>query len=119
MKLFLKDYKGYIFIYYIGIVMTIIYCNLMKFISFGESLYILLFSSFILLCFLIYKYYKNREVYNLFEKGVHSLEESFLYLGSSFLGRNISVILKQQHKLYQSMIQEHKKIHSEHLTFIN
>ncbi len=65
MKLFLKDYKGYIFIYYIGIVMTIIYCNLMKFISFGESLYILLFSSFILLCFLIYKYYKNREVYNL------------------------------------------------------
>lgn len=53
MKLFLKDYKGYIFIYYIGIVMTIIYCNLMKFISFGESLYILLFSSFILLCFLI------------------------------------------------------------------
>lgn len=119
MKLFLKDYKGYIFIYYIGIVMTIIYCNLMKFISFGESLYILLFSSFILLCFLIYKYHKNREVYNLFEKGVHSLEESFLYLGSSFLGRNISVILKQQHKLYQSMIQEHKKIHSEHLTFIN
>ncbi|WP_330364771.1 hypothetical protein [Clostridioides difficile] len=42
-----------------------------------------------------------------------------MYLGSSFLGRNISVILKQQHKLYQSMIQEHKKIHSEHLTFIN
>ncbi|HBG7285679.1 HAMP domain-containing histidine kinase [Clostridioides difficile] len=119
MKLFLKDYKGYIFIYYIGIVMTIIYCNLMKFISFGESLYILLFSSFILLCFLIYKYYKNRGVYSLFEKGIHSLEESFLYLGSSFLGRNISVILKQQHKLYQSMIQEHKKIHSEHLTFIN
>ena len=72
MKLFLKDYKGYIFIYYIGIVMTIIYCNLMKFISFGESLYILLFSSFILLCFLIYKYYKNREVYNLFEKGINS-----------------------------------------------
>lgn len=39
MKLFLKDYKGYIFIYYIGIVMTIIYCNLMKFISF-ERVYI-------------------------------------------------------------------------------
>ncbi|MBY2476094.1 HAMP domain-containing histidine kinase [Clostridioides difficile] len=119
MKLFFRDCKGYIFIYYIGIFMTIIYCNLMKFINFGESLYILLFSSFILLCFLIYKYYKHREVYTLFKKGIKSLDESFLYLGNSFLGRNISAILKQQHKLYQSMIQEHKKVHSEHLTFIN
>ncbi|MDB0439414.1 hypothetical protein C4R89_07655 [Clostridioides difficile] len=119
MKLLFKDCKGYIFIYYLGISMTIIYCSLMKFISVGEALYILLFSTFILLCFLLYKYYKNREIYNLFKKGINSLDEAFLYLGNSFWGENISVILKQQHRLYQSMIQEYKKIHSEHLTFIN
>lgn len=119
MKLLFKDCKGYIFIYYLGISMTIIYCSLMKFISVGEALYILLFSTFILLCFLLYKYYKNREIYNLFKKGINSLDEAFLYLGNSFWGENISVILKQQHRLYQSMIQGHKKIHSEHLTFIN
>lgn len=119
MKLFLKDYKGYIFTYYLGLFVTLIYCKLMEFISLGEIFYMLLFNTFILGCFLLYKYYKTREIYRMFESGIDIIEESYLDLGNSFLGKNVSNVLKKQHGLYEDKIQEYKKLHSDHLTFIN
>lgn len=119
MKLFLKDYKGYIFTYYLGLFVTLIYCKLMEFISLGEIFYMLLFNTFILGCFLLYKYYKTREIYRMFESGIDIIEESYLDLGNSLLGKNVSNVLKKQHGLYEDKIQEYKKLHSDHLTFIN
>ena len=45
MKLFIKEYKGYIFTYYIGLVITLTYCKLMNFIKASEIIYILLFNT--------------------------------------------------------------------------
>ncbi|WP_032122830.1 sensor histidine kinase [Clostridium amazonitimonense] len=119
MKLFLKDNKGYIFIYLLSLALTITYTNIMGFIEFSEIIYILMFNIFILMCFLAFKYYKNKELYRLLGNGFTCLKDAFLQLGTSDLSESISEILKEQHNLYESEIQKCNKVHNEHLTFIN
>ncbi|MCB2307154.1 sensor histidine kinase [Clostridium estertheticum] len=119
MNLFLKYNKGYIIIYLLSLSLTIIYCNVMDFIGFGEVIYILIFNTFILLCFLAFRYYKNRQLYKLLKNGLIRLNDAFLELGSSDLSGNISELLKKQHNLYEAEIQKCNKVHNEHLTFIN
>lgn len=119
MKLFMNEYKVYIFTYYIGLVITLTYCCLMNFIKASEIIYILLFNTFIVSSFIIYKYITTKRAYEVFEKGIDNLDESILDLGKSPIGKNVSNMLNQQYNQYKSNIQEQNKIHEEHLTFIN
>ena len=119
MKLFMNEYKGYIFTYYAGLVITLTYCKLMNFIKVSEIIYILLFNTFILSSFIIYKYITTKRAYEVFEKGVDNLEQSILDLGKSPIGKNVSNLLNQQYNQYKLNIQAQNKIHEEHLTFIN
>ncbi len=119
MKLFLKDNRGYIFIYLLSLALTIMYCNIMGFIEFGEVIYILVFNIFILVCFLAFRYYQNRQLYRLLRNRVTCLNDALLELGNSDLSQNISEMLKEQHNLYEAEIQKCNKIHNDHLTFIN
>ncbi|MBX4267698.1 sensor histidine kinase [Clostridium estertheticum] len=119
MNLFLKYNKGYIIIYLLSLSLTIIYCNIIDFIGFGEIIYILIFNTFILVCFLAFRYYKNRQLCKFLKNGLICLNDAFLELGSSDLSENISELLKEQHNLYEAEIQTCNKVHNEHLTFIN
>lgn len=119
MKLFLKDNRAYVFIYLLSVTLTVIYCNVMGFIELGEISYIFMFNIFILVCFLVIRYYQNRQLYKVLKNGLDSLNDAFMELGSSDLSENISGILKKQHNLYEAEIQKCKSVHNEHLTFIN
>lgn len=119
MKLLLKYNRGYIFIYLLSVVLTIIYSSIKGFISVSESVYILFFNTFILVCFLAFRYYQNRQLYRFLKDGINSLNDVFLDLGTSELSLNISEILKEQHNLYENEIHNCNKTHKEHLTFIN
>ncbi|ACA56108.1 HAMP domain-containing histidine kinase [Clostridium botulinum] len=119
MKLFIKDNKGYIVVYFISIFITLGYLDLLGSVQIGECLYILLFNTFILGCFLFLRYYKNKEVYRFLDKDLNNLDESFLDLGNSVLGEGISNILKKEHNLYEAEFIKHNKVYNDHLTFIN
>lgn len=119
MKLFLKHNKGYIFTYLLSLVITIMYSNIKGFIELGEVFYILMFNTFILICFLAFKYYQNRQLYKLFGYGLISLNDALIQIGSSDLSANVSSILEEQHNLYLAEIQKCNKVHKEHLMFIN
>ena len=119
MKLFLKDNRGYVFIYLLSLALTVMYCNTMGFIEYGEIIYIVMFNTFILMCFLVFRYYQNRQLYKLLRNGLTCLNDAFLELDSSGLSQNISEILKKQHNLYEAEIQKCNKNHNEHLIFIN
>lgn len=119
MKLFIKDNKGYIIIYFISVLLTIIYLSLLGVMKFSEGIYILLFNTFILACFLSYRYYKNKEVYGLLEKGLNSLDESFKELGNSLLAENLSKVLKEEHNFYEAEILKSNGAYNEHITFIS
>lgn len=119
MKLFFRDNKGYIFLYYISIAITLIYSSLKEFIGFNECIYMLIVNTFILIVFLVFRYYKNKKVYKIFVEDFNSLDECLIDLGNSVLGKNISEILKKQHLLYEKKVQEYNKIYKDHLTFVN
>ncbi|MFR9239655.1 MAG: ATP-binding protein [Clostridium baratii] len=119
MKLFIKDNIGYIIIYFISTFLTLGYLSLIGSVKAQECLYILFVNTFILVCFLGYRYYKNKEVYKLFEEGINELDEAFIDLGNSPLGENISNILNKEHSLCEAEIIKCNNIHEEHLTFIN
>ena len=119
MKLFIKDNIGYIIIYFISTFLTLGYLSLIGSVKAQECLYILFVNTFILVCFLGYRYYKNKEVYKLFEEGINELDEAFIDLGNSPLGGNISNILNKEHSLCEAEIIKCNNIHEEHLTFIN
>ena len=119
MKLFMNEYEGYIFTYYAGLIITLMYCKLMNFIKASEIIYILLFNTFIVSSFIIYKYITTKRAYEVFEKGIENLDESILDLGKSPIGKNVSNMLNQQYNQYRLKIQEQNKIHNDHLTFIN
>ena len=119
MKLFMNEYKGYIFTYYAGLIITLMYCKLMNFIKASEIIYILLFKLLIVSSFIIYKYITTKRAYEVFEKGIENLDESILDLGKSPIGKNVSNMLNQQYNQYRLKIQEQNEIHNDHLTFIN
>ena len=119
MKIFFKEYRGYIFTYYLGLIITLVYCNMMSYISMIEILYILVFNTFIITCFIVYKYISNKKTYYIFENGINTLEESLIELDKSCIGKNISSLLNDQYKLYITSLQKEKKIHKDHLIFIN
>ncbi|WP_055666160.1 sensor histidine kinase [Desnuesiella massiliensis] len=119
MKLFLKHNKGYITIYFLSLALTIIYSNLNGFIGLSEVIYIFMFNTFILLCFLAFKYYQNRQLYRLLEGGITELNDVFLNFGISDLSQSVSQVLKKLHGLYEAQIQKGDKLHEEHLRFIN
>ena len=118
-EIFFKEYRGYIFTYYLGLIITLVYCNMMSYISMIEILYILVFNTFIITCFIVYKYISNKKTYYIFENGINTLEESLIELDKSCIGKNISSLLNDQYKLYITSLQKEKKIHKDHLIFIN
>ena len=119
MRLFMKDSIGYVSIYFIAVFLTLGYLNLLGVMEISEGLYILLFNTFILSCFLGFRYYKNKEVYIFLEIGLNKLDEVVLDLGNSNLGDRLSKILRKEHSLYEAEIIKCNKIHSEHIAFIN
>lgn len=119
MRLFLKDNKGYIFVYFLSLFITMIYSNINGFIELSEIIYIFMFNTFILLCFLAFRYYQNRQLYRLLTSGVTDLKDVFLELGNSDFSLNTSKLLKELNCLYEAEIQKVDKLHKEHLRFIN
>lgn len=119
MKLFLKDNRGYIIIYFLSLLITLSYIILLGSLDSSEFFYILVFNTFILFTFLGVRYYKNREIYNLLNKNLNDLNETVLDLGNSVLGEGISNILNQMNSLYISELVDKNKNHEEHLMFIN
>ncbi|SHJ26358.1 Signal transduction histidine kinase [Clostridium cavendishii DSM 21758] len=119
MRLFLKNNSSYIFIYFLGLVITIGYSNIKGFIGYSEIIYIIFFNTFILLSFFSFNYYKNKKLYKLLKDGVKAKNDVFMELDGSALSESISEIFKKQFELYEAEIQKHNKIHNEHLTFIN
>lgn len=119
MKLFIKDNKGYIIIYFLSLFITLGYISLLGNFNLSEFFYILLFNTFILSVFLGIRYYKNIKVYKLLDKNLKDLNESILDLGDSVLGDGISRVLKQLNNLYENEIAVKNKNHEEHLMFVN
>lgn len=119
MKLFLKHNKGYIYFFSFSMLVTIIYCNCNEFIPFEEDIYIFVLNTFLLVSFLIFKYFKNIWLYKLFNNGVDSLNNDLTGIDNTDLGKSFIDVFSKQQSLYFDEMQKQYKVYEEHMTFIN
>ena len=119
MKIFIKDNISFVITYLISNLLTILYCFIINPLAINDILYILLFNLFILICFLIFRYFRNNRFYNTLSSEIYDLNQSIMDLGNSPLGKGLENILKNQFNLYEKNIQKYNKVQEEHIMFIN
>jgi two-component system, OmpR family, sensor histidine kinase YxdK len=119
MKIFIKDNISFVIAYLIGNLLTTFYCFIINPLDISDILYILIFNSFILICFLIYRYFINNKFYNTLSSEINDINQSIKDLGNSPLSQGLENILKNQYNLYSKNIEHYNKIQQEHLMFIN
>lgn len=124
---YIKDRLGYILIYLISNIVTIIVMKLDNIISGNVNndniLYTVLLFSFFLISFLLFDYSKKKKVYSLLNSIEHSdgnLQDALKTSCKSDIEHNYFIkILKDSYRNYEYKLSEYREKQKEHLYFIN
>lgn len=121
MKVFIKEYSSFIFIYIFNLVfLFIVYRFIGGFNNKSGYWYFVFISLFLLTLFLTYEYFLNRRLYNkISEKEVNSLEHTISDLGNGPLAKAVQELLSNQYNIYIEQIHRFTVNQNQNLTFIN
>ena len=98
---------------------TLVYRRLGGFESENNTYYFIFLSSFLLVAFLLYRYFSHKGLYDKLNKVPEKLEDTLSSAGNNPLSEGINRLLRAQYNLYQGQIQTYKRKQAEHLTFIH
>lgn len=120
MKLFIKDNLGFILIYIFSFVLIFSLMGMFEgFNTVGNCIYFLLLNLFILTVYMIYRYYKNRKLYNGLSKRYDNFEEIVNEFGTSYLGNELNRLTSDMYGFYQGEVHNQIKNQKEQLDFMN
>ncbi|WFD11087.1 sensor histidine kinase [Tepidibacter hydrothermalis] len=120
MKLFLREYLGFICIYFFNFIFLLIfYNNIGGFESITNIFYFIFITTFIMTGYLIYKYYKNKKMYCILNNPPDQIEEYLCDIGNDSNAQQLENLFKKQYSLYQGEIQNYVKKQKQHLVFMN
>lgn len=120
MRLFLREYMGLIILYLMNfIALLTIYFIFGGLNSVPNLIYFIFLSSFLLICYLIHRYYKNKLVYKNLDNKYNTFEEVLEEFGDSSLGRSMNKLCEELYGFYQQEVHIQLKKQEEHLSFIN
>lgn len=118
MKLFLRDHVSFLILYFFNLFfLFIIYDRVGGFEN--NIFYFLFLSTFLLVCYLSYRYFSNRTLYRRLSQPLSSLEDYLSSTGNTPLAEGFNELQKRQYDLYQAQLQQYIRKQNEHLTFIN
>lgn len=119
MKLFLKEHLSLIIVQSIQFIFIIGLFALDGYINISLAIYSLFISSFILLCYLIYRYINNRSFYRRLSHPLDMLGDSLKRLDKSQLSMSLYVLLKSQYEQYKRDLLQAEQKQEQHLIFID
>lgn len=120
MKLFIKDTIGLILLYILNFcVISSVYYVFGGFDSNINILYFIFLSSFLLICYLIIRYYKNKKIYKSLTKTHENFEKLLGGFGASPLGVEINSLVEDLYSFHQREMHLQVTKQKEHLYFIN
>lgn len=119
MKLFIRDHLLFLFLYFAQIVLISIVYWLDGYRNLMVSLYAAMLSTVLLVGYLVYRYYSNRQFYKRLEEPFTSLDESAYKPQASPLSEGLHQLLDSQFRLYRTDLHTYKNKLDNHIQFIN
>lgn len=117
MRLFLREHMGLIILYLVNfIALLTIYFIFGGVNSVPNLMYFIFLSSFLLICYLIHRYYKNKLVYKNLDNKYNSFEEVLGEFGDSSLGRSMNKLCEELYGFYQQEV--HIQLKNKKSTFL-
>ncbi|MGG7165647.1 sensor histidine kinase [Clostridium ihumii] len=120
MKLFIKDNLGFILIYIFSFVL--VFSSMLIFQGFntiGNCIYFVFLNLFVLTVYMLYRYYKNRKLYNGLSNKYNNFEEIVNEFGNSYLGNELNRLTNDMYGFYQGEVNNQIKNQKEQLDFMN
>lgn len=85
----------------------------------ATAAYAIFLGLFILIGYLLYRYYSHRGFYEQLSKPMRSLDDSIQHHESAPLPAALSQLMEEQYRQYQNQMQEWERKRQEHLIFMN
>ncbi|MCB2314029.1 sensor histidine kinase [Clostridium tagluense] len=118
MKLFLKDIMGFVILYIVSFIALVFLYK--KLDGFEQNMgYFIFLSSFLLFCFLIYRYISNRQLYRKLSEKPEHIEDMLTQDTHSELEKAFSKNMQEYMKLYNSEINSLENAQKEYKIMLN
>ncbi|MCB2296257.1 sensor histidine kinase [Clostridium tagluense] len=118
MKLFLKDIMGFVILYIVSFIALVFLYK--KLDGFEQNMgYFIFLSSFLLFCFLIYRYISNRQLYRKLSEKPEHIEDMLTQDAHSELEKAFSKSMQEYMKLYNSEINSLENAQKEYKIMLN
>src|SRR5690625_1176168 len=119
MKLFVKEHVGLIVIYIFQVMLFSLIIFLSGFRDYPILFYGIFMSLFILVCYLVYHYYRRRHVYQRLPGRPANLQELLEKTDTVPIGQALDAYNKFQYQLYMEKLQQAEDEQANHLKFID
>lgn len=118
MKLFLKDIMGFVILYIVSFIALVFLYK--KLDGFQQNMgYFIFLSSFLLFCFLLYRYISNKQFYRKLSQKPEHIEDMLTQDAHSELEKAFSKNMQEYMKLYNSEINSLKNTQKEYKIMLN
>lgn len=119
MKLFLREHVPLFILYFIQMGTTILIFWLDGYRNVFTSLYVVFFSLFLLLSYLVYRYLSHRSLYKRFTMPVTSIDHLLMESQSAPLTQSLEQLLEELRQKYKQEIYTYKDKLDQHIQFIH
>ena len=118
MKLFLKDIMGFVILYIVSFIGLVFLYNELD--GFQQNMgYFIFLNSFLLFCFLIYRYISNSQFYRRLSEKPKQIEDILTANSHSALEEAFSKNMQEYMKLYNNKINSSKNAQKEYKVMLN
>lgn len=118
MRLFLRDHFAFFLLYALNFgIIFILYDAVDGFQN--NKFYFIVLSLYLFICFLAYRYVRNRRMYHRLSEPPDKLEDAFIERATAPMPHSVNELVRTQYRLFQKELQTYEVKQQEHQLFIN
>ncbi|MED0959855.1 sensor histidine kinase [Bacillus paramycoides] len=118
MKLFLRDHFAFFLLYVLNFgIIFVLYDAVDGFQN--NKFYFIVLSLYLFICFLAYRYVRNRRMYHRLSEPPEKMEDAFIERATAPMPHSVNELVRTQYRLFQKDLQAFEVKQQEHQLFIN
>ncbi len=118
MKLFLRDHFAFFLLYVLNFgIIFVLYDAVDGFQN--NKFYFVVLSLYLFICFLAYRYVRNRRMYHRLSEQPEKMEDAFIERATAPMPHSVNELVRTQYRLFQKELQSYEVKQQEHQLFIN